>query len=317
MLKFIFSVTFLHSAIIFAMPLIFASMAALISNKAGILNINIEGSMSITALTGALVSHFTGSWVIGMLAAMLSGIIMSLILAYCSLLLRTDSTLAGIALNTFTTGFCILILYMVLGVKGDSSQAPSVMVPDLKLPVLSRIPVLGKVIFEQNFMVYLGIVCVILVSILLNRSRLGIRIKATGYNPAAAKAAGINTDRYKAYSLMICGALTGLGGAFLSMVYLSYFSVGVVAGKGFIGLAAEAMGGGVPVLTALFAVLFGAVDYFAVGAQSVLQIPYQLLNTLPYIMTMLALIIYSVKSNAQNRKTLKKETLEYEKSMGA
>lgn len=301
MLKFIFSETFFYSTIVFAMPIIFASMAALISNRAGTLNINIEGSMSISALVGALVSHFSRSWVIGVLAAVITGILMALVLAYCSILLKTDTTLTGIALNTFATGFCILVLYIVLGVKGDSSQAPSYTIPNLKLPVLSQIPVLGKILFEQNFMVYLGVLCVIFISVMLNKSKLGVRIKAVGYNPMAAKAAGIHVDRYKAYSLIICGALAGLGGAFLSMVYLSYFSIGMVAGKGFIGLAAEAMGGGIPIFTVLFSILFGAVDYFAVGAQSVLQMPYQLLNTLPYLMAMFALIIYSVKSNKHNK----------------
>jgi simple sugar transport system permease protein len=102
------------------------------------------------------------------------------------------------------------------------------------------------------------------------------------------------------YSLIICGVFAGLGGAFLSMVYLSYFSAGMVAGRGFIGIAAEAMGAGAPILTMLFAVLFGAFDYFSVGAQSVLKVPYELLNTLPYLMTVAALIIYSIKTRKKN-----------------
>jgi ABC-type uncharacterized transport system permease subunit len=292
--KFIFSESFISSSVVFAMPIIFAALAALISNKAGILNINIEGSMSVAALVGALASHYGCHWMIGLLAAVLAAVTMSLILAYCSVYLRTDSTLAGIALNTFATGVSILILYLVLGVKGDSSQAPSCMVPDIVVPFLSKIPVVG-ILFRQNLMVYLGILCLVLVSFLLRRTKMGLRIKVVGYNPEAARAAGISVSRYRVYALIQSGIFAGLGGAFLSMVYLSYFSVGMVAGKGFIGLAAEAMGGGVPVFTALFAFLFGAVDYFSVGAQSVLGIPYQLLNTLPYLMAMLALVIYSVR----------------------
>lgn len=296
MFRFVFSWTFIQSSIVFAMPIMFAALAALISNKAGTLNINIEGAMSLAALTGSLASHYSNSWIIGLLAAIIAGVAMSFILSYCSVILRTDTTLAGIALNSLATGVCILALYIFLGVKGDSSQAPSTMIPKITIPVLSEIPVLGKLLFNQNLMVYIGILCLVFVSILLRKTRLGLRIKAAGYNPVAMEAAGIPVNRYKTYSLIICGIFTGLGGAFLSMVYLSYFSVGMVAGKGFIGLAAEAMGGGIPIFTALFAFLFGAVDYFSIGAQSVLGIPYQLLNTLPYLMAMLSLVVYSART---------------------
>ena len=300
MFNFIFSESFISSSIIFAMPIIYAALAALISNKAGILNINIEGSMSVAALVGALVSHYSEHWFIGLLAAVAAGIMMSLILSYCSIYLKTDSTLAGVALNTLATGSCILILYIFLGVKGDSSQAPSTVVPDITIPFLSDIPVLG-LLFRQNLMAYIAILSLMFISFLLTKTRLGMRIRVAGYNPAAARAAGISVNKYRVYALLFCGAFAGLGGAFLSMVYLSYFSVGMVAGKGFIGLAAEAMGDGIPIFTVLFAFLFGAVDYFSIGAQSVLGIPYQLLNTLPYLMAMLSLVIYSVKN--RNKKT--------------
>lgn len=131
-------------------------------------------------------------------------------------------------------------------------------------------------------------------SFLLKRTKLGSRIRATGFNPVAAESVGINTKVVKLKALIICGVFVGLGGVFLSMCYLQYFSVGMVAGRGFIGIAAEAMGMGNPWFTALFAFLFGAVDYFSVGAQTVLEFPYELLNTLPYIMTIVALVIYAV-----------------------
>lgn len=315
MFKFIFSETFISSSIFFAVPVIFAAMGALISNKAGILNINIEGSMSVAALTGALASHYSGQWLAGLLAAVLAGIVMSLLLSFCAIYLKTDSALAGIALNTFATGSSILLLYTFLGVKGDSSQAPSTVVPQITVPYLSDIPVIG-VLFDQNVMGYLCILCLVFLSLLLKKTRLGLRIKAAGYNPSAAKAAGISVSRYRVYALLICGVFAGLGGAFLSMVYLSYFSAGMVAGKGFIGLAAEAMGGGVPVFTVLFAFLFGAVDYFSVGAQSVLGIPYQLLNTLPYLMAMLSLVLYSVKKRSTKTNHCIKGESNHEKSMG-
>ena len=183
---------------------------------------------------------------------------------------------------------------MVIGVKGDSSLKPSVIIPDINIPLLSKIPIIGKALFGQNLLVYLAVLAVVFVVLLLNRTKLGMHIKAVGYNEEAAKSVGIKVNKIKIISLVFTGIFAGLGGAYLSMVYFSYFSAGMVAGRGFIGIAAEAMGQGNPLLTLLFAVLFGAVDYFAVGSQTVLSFPYELLNTLPYLMTIIALIIFAV-----------------------
>lgn len=301
MISFIFSENFLNSSISYALPIIFAAFAALISNKANIVSINIEGSMSVSALCGALVSYYTQSWVIGLLAAIAAGIGMSQLLALSAIRLKTDSFLSGIALNTFASGLCVLVLYLVLGVKGDSSMAPSVLIPQIRVPLLSQIPVIGPALFAQNLLFYVAIISLFALLFLLYRTRLGTKIRATGYNPEATASVGIKTGRVQTISLVFCGIFCGLGGAYLSMANLGYFSAGMVSGRGFIGIAAEAMGAGKPVLTMLFSLLFGAVDYFAVGGQTVISAPYELLNTLPYIMTLAALLIYSVT----NKKRLK------------
>ena len=301
MISFIFSENFLNSSISYALPIIFAAFAALISNKANIVSINIEGSMSVSALCGALASYYTHSWLIGLLAAIAAGIGMSQLLALSAIRLKTDSFLSGIALNTFASGLCVLVLYLVLGVKGDSSMAPSVLIPQIRIPLLSQIPVIGPALFAQNLLFYVAIISLFALLFLLYRTRLGTKIRATGYNPEATASVGIKTGRVQTISLVFCGIFCGLGGAYLSMANLGYFSAGMVSGRGFIGIAAEAMGAGKPVLTMLFSLLFGAVDYFAVGGQTVISAPYELLNTLPYIMTLAALLIYSVT----NKKRLK------------
>lgn len=294
MVEFIFSETFITSSIVFSLPILFAALAALISNKANILNINIEGSMSIAALTGALTSYYFDSWIIGLVCAVLIGVVMSLCLAMATFKLKADSMLTGIALNTFATGATVFTLYQFLGVKGDSSMAPSVVIPNLEIPILSSIPIVGEIVFSQNILFYLAVLVAISFKLLLDKTKLGLYIKAVGYNEAAAKSVGIHPKQIKTIALVFCGICAGLGGAYLSMVYLPYFSAGMVGGRGFIGIAAEAMGGGMPGFTVLFAFLFGAVDYFSVGAQAVLGIPYELLNTLPYIMTVVSLIVYSI-----------------------
>ncbi|MBE5811369.1 MAG: ABC transporter permease [Clostridiales bacterium] len=302
MLDWIFSESFLVNVIAYAIPIIFASYASLISNKAGISAINIEGAMSVAAVTGALVSHFANSWVIGLICAMTAGILMMMLLALSALKLKADSFLSGIALNTFATGACLLIVKGVLDGRTDSSTAPSVLVPSVNIPLLSDIPVIGKAIFSQNLLFFIMLAVLALLILLLNCTRLGVQIKTAGYHPEAGESVGVSVKRTRVIALIICGAMAGLGGAYLSMANLGYFSAGMVSGRGFIGIAAEAMGAGMPVKTTLFALLFGAVDYFAVGGQTVLSFPYELLNTLPYLMTLLALTIYAA---AHNKKTNK------------
>lgn len=297
MLDWIFSESFLVNVIAYAIPIIFASYASLISNKAGISAINIEGAMSVAAVTGALVSHFANSWVIGLICAMTAGILMMMLLALSALKLKADSFLSGIALNTFATGACLLIVKGVLDGRTDSSTAPSVLVPNVNIPLLSDIPVIGKAIFSQNLLFFIMLAVLALLILLLNCTRLGVQIKTAGYHPEAGESVGVSVKRTRVIALIICGVMAGLGGAYLSMANLGYFSAGMVSGRGFIGIAAEAMGAGMPVKTTLFALLFGAVDYFAVGGQTVLSFPYELLNTLPYLMTLLALTIYAAAHN--------------------
>ena len=302
MLDWIFSESFLMNVIAYAIPIIFAAYASLISNKAGISAINIEGAMSVAAVTGALVSHYANSWVIGLVCAMAAGILMMMLLALSALKLKADSFLSGIALNTFATGACLLIVKGVLAGRTDSSTAPSVLVPNVNIPLLSDIPVIGKAIFGQNLLFFIMLIALGLLIVLLNCTRLGVQIKTAGYHPEAGESVGVSTRRTRVIALIICGAMAGLGGAYLSMANLGYFSAGMVSGRGFIGIAAEAMGAGMPVKTTLFALLFGAVDYFAVGGQTVLSFPYELLNTLPYLMTLLALTIYAAAHNRKNNK---------------
>lgn len=294
MLEWIFSENFLCGVISYAVPIIFAAYASLISNKAGIAAINIEGSMSVAAMTGALVSHFSGSWGVGLLAAVAAGMLMMYILAVSALHLKADSFLCGIALNTFANGICLLVVKGVLDGHTDTSTAPSTRIPNLTIPGFSRIPVIGKALFDQNMLFYIMLGCLAFLIILLNRTEMGVRIRAVGHNPAASASVGISVKKTRTVALLICGAMAGLGGAYLSMANLGYFSCGMVSGRGFIGIAAESMGLSMPGKTTLFALLFGAVDFFAVGSQTVITFPYELLNTLPYLMTLAALVIYAV-----------------------
>jgi ABC-type uncharacterized transport system permease subunit len=304
-IELLFSEEFLFTSIQLTVPILFAALAALIANKSGIVNINIEGSMSVSALVGALISFYTKSYFFGILAGIITGIIMGMILAFCGHKLKTDTTLSGVALNIFASGFVVFLLYAILGTKGDTTAAPSTAIPYLRIKFLKDIPYIG-VLFEQNLLFYLAIFTVVLLSLLINKTKLGLHIRSVGYNAEAARSVGISVEKTQLIALIISGALSGLGGVFLSMSYLSTFNSGMVAGRGFIGLAAEAMGAGNPFLTLVFSYLFGAVSAFAISAQIALDIPYELLNTLPYLMTILALVFYSLQKNKKRVKKGKK-----------
>jgi simple sugar transport system permease protein len=239
---------------------------------------------------------------------------MGLVLAFCAHRLKTDPVLAGVALNIFASGFVVFLLYAILGTKGDTTGAPSTMIPYVKIPYLKDVPYLG-VLFEQNLLFYIALLAIFSLAFLINRTRLGLRIKAVGHNPEAAKSVGISVPGIQTVALIFAGALSGLGGVFLSMSYLSTFNSGMVAGRGFIGLAAEAMGAGNPFLTLLFSYIFGIVSAFALSAQIALDIPYELLNTLPYLMTVLALVFYSLRKKRIRLFIRGKENVN-EKSMG-
>ncbi len=300
MLEWLFSESFLQNALAYAVPIVFAAYASLLSDMAGISAINIEGAMSFAALAGALSSYASSSWAVGLMAAMMAGMMMMALLSFAAQHLHTDSFLTGIALNTFSSGLCLLLVKGLLEGRGDTSTAPSVTVPFVDIPLLKDIPVLGKALFSQNLMFYLMIVCSALLVVLLRRTALGVRMKTAGCHAQAGESVGISTRKTRWVALLLCGAMAGLGGAYLSMANLGYYSTGMVAGRGFIGISASAMGMGKPLMTTLFAMLFGAVDYFTIGAQTVVSFPYELLNILPYLMTLVALIVYSLINRRKN-----------------
>jgi len=300
-----------------ATPLIFAALAALFSDRAGVINISIEGTMLMSALAGAIFSSMTNNGYVGILMAVVMGIAMGYVFALCVLYLKADNILTGIALNLFCAGLAILVVYAITGNKSDY---PSVAIASFSIPLLKDIPFIGKILFQDiDVLTYIAIILVFASAYVFKKTVLGLRIRSVGKNEQAAASVGINPNKVKTIALVIAGGLAGLGGAYMSLGYMSSFNTGMIAGRGFIGLAAEAIGGGNPYLTALFALLFGAVNALSLTAQtfSSVSIPYELLNTLPYIVTIIGMVVYAMVKirKAKKRRILKKEA-KYEKSLG-
>lgn len=299
------SPSFLYAVLRLSTPILLATMAALISDRAGVTNISIEGAMLFAALMGVVGSAAAQSSWAGLLVAILAGMAFSLLLAFFHLWLRTNLVLTCIALNSLSSGLTIFILFMLTGDRGVSTALHSVDLPKLDIPLIKDIPFLGEVISGQNVLTYLAVLVVILVAVLLYKTKLGTYIRAVGENPNAIETAGFPARRIRFYALMISGAIAGMGGAFMSMAYVSGFTKDMVSGRGFIALAAEAMGRGRPLLSSLAALLFGFTDSLANNLQ-VLGLPSDLARMFPYVITIAALSVYAGRVSRQRRAKRKK-----------
>lgn len=304
-LKAILSGAFIASVLRISTPLILPALGGLISDLAGSINIALEGTMLVAAFTGVVVSAYTQSWVLGILAGLIAGVLFSLILAFAHLYLGTDIILAGIALNIMAQGGTIFLLYTLTGDKGNSSTLASLKVPDVIIPGVHNIPVIGDIFSGHPIFVYLAFLLTWLVSVFLYRTRLGTHLRAVGENPEAAASVGINVNRVKVIAIAFSGFFAALGGLNMSMAYLSLFQNAMVAGRGFIALAAVYLGGRKPWGTLLAAIVFGFAQALAINLGS-LKIPPQLVQMIPYAVTILALVFYNLRQASQARERARK-----------
>lgn len=279
-------------------PILFAALAALVAEKSGLFNIGVEGIMLIAALTGVVVSAKTGNTYVGLLAAIVAGSLGGFMIAYAVISLKTDAVISGIAMNMIGSGGTVFLLYILTGNKGISSTLKSGVIPAINIPLIKDIPILGEIISGQNLMTYLAFLMVYLMWFFLNKTPLGLRIRAVGENEHAADSVGVFVDKTRYIALLISGALAGMGGAYMSMGYVSWFSKDMTAGRGFIGLAAMTLGGVKPVGSMVASLLFGMADALSNYLQSI-GLPSLFLLTIPYIVTLLGLVLYAVRKKQQ------------------
>lgn len=301
MMNVIFSTDFFFTAIRVMTPILFAALACMVFTKGGIDSIGTEGIMLCCALAGPLGSYVTKSAFAGVVIAMIIGAALSCLFGYVTISLKSEPVLAGIALNTLASGLTIFVIYYATGEKGSTQSLMSPTVPNVQIPLLKSIPVLGAIFSGHSVLTYLGLIIMVLLAFFIYRTPSGLRIRSVGENPEAAQSVGISVIKYKYMALIIAGTLCGLGGAYMSMSYVSFFSKEMIAGRGFIGMAAESMGRGTPWGVTLSALLFGAADSLAIRLQ-LLQLPAQLIQTIPYVITIVAIAIYSYSRSKQKRK---------------
>lgn len=301
MFDYTFIVDFLFMWIRVATPILLCALGAVICQQSGVVNLGMEGIMLISALAGVLGSAFGGNLFWGVVAGIGSALIVSIIFAYFHLVLKANAVLCGTAINTIAGGLTVFTLQLATGEKGSSSSLKSYAFPNIQIPIIKDIPILGDIISGHNTLTYFALIMVILLSIFLYKMPMGLRIRAVGENPSAAASVGLNVTRLRFLAIMLCGVLTGLGGMYLSMGYLTMFTRGMVAGRGFIALAACAMGQATPIGVLISSGVFSFFD----GLSNVLQmlrIPSEFIQMLPYVATIVGITLYSIQKQSRHKK---------------
>ena len=300
-LEAIFSTTFLFSVIRVVTPLILASMGAVITSNAGITNIGIEGIMLVSALSGVFSSAFGfGPW-FGFLIAIITGVLCSLAIGYVSMSLKANSVLTCIAFNTMAIGGTVYFMYAVVKDKGTTISLDSGKLPSVEIPIIKDIPILGDILSNHNVVSYIAFLMIIVVYILLYKTPLGLRIRSAGKAPTALSSVGVSLLKTRYIALGISGILGGMAGAFMSMGYVTWFSKNMTAGRGFIALAADAMGNSTPIGAALSSLLSAVAEALSYSLQ-ITSIPPELVQMLPYLVTIIGLVVYAAKKNSSDKK---------------
>ncbi|MDA3938138.1 MAG: ABC transporter permease [Spirochaetia bacterium] len=295
LLSSIFSTGFAFAILRVMTPLLFPALGVAVSELAGSINISLEGIMLMAAFFGVIVSAFTGSLFLALIAGMAAGVMMGALLAYFHLKMKADIIMGAIALNMFAMGMTIFLLYIFTGDKGSTSSLQSLVFPSIEIPLLKSIPILGEIFSGHNILTYVALLAVPFFYVLMFKTPLGLRIRAVGQNPHAAESVGINVDKIKLYALMLSGFFGSLGGLYLSMGYVSWFSRDMTAGRGFIAIAAATLGGNMPLGVLLSSLLFGFVNSIAIYIAS-LNVPSELIQMIPYLVTLIALAVFAMRA---------------------
>jgi len=300
----VLSPQFIFTVLRVSTPLIFAAMAALVVRKGGMICIAFEAMMLFAALGGVIGSAYSQNLFVGILSGIASGMLIAVLFAYFVLVLKANSVLTGLALNIFASGSTVYVMYILTGNKGQSTALRSLNFPSISLPIIRGIPGLREMLSGHNIMTYIAFIAVFVVYILIYRTTLGLRIRSVGESPHAAESVGISVIKTQLIALAIGGLLASLGGMFMSMGYLQFFIRDMMSGRGFIGIAANNLGGGVPIWSLIAALFFGSADALG-NVLQILGIPSEFMQMLPYAVTIVALVFVGGVRRESKPKVLK------------
>ncbi len=275
------------SGIRLATPYLYASIGESLGQRSGVLNLGVEGQMLLGAFAGFYVTFVTENAWLGLLAALTVGAVMGLLMAVISVTLQAQQGISGIGIYLFGLGLSDLLFKVMVGtVETVVGFRPA------HIPFMSSIPVAGKIFFQHNVLVYGAFLLVPLAWFILNKTTLGLKIRAVGENPEAADSLGVSVVRVRYFTLIMGGTLSGIAGASLSIALLNVFQQNLTSGLGFIAVALVYFGGWRPVGVMAGALIFSTVNALQVWMQTLgVPIPPELAIMLPYVLTIVALVV--------------------------
>jgi simple sugar transport system permease protein len=280
-----------------ATPIIFATMGEILSERAGVLNLGIEGIMLIGAMSGFVTTLLSGSLWLGVAVSAIVGLLFGLLMAFLAVYLGLSQHVSGLGITLFATGLSMFVYRLVVG----SPIVPPTIAPfsQLSIPLLSSIPIIGEAFFRQYSLVYIAWLMVLLLWILLYKTNWGLSIRTVGENPFAADTVGINVNRTRTICLAVGGALMGVGGSYLTLAHQNMFLIDVVGGRGWVSIAMVIFGNWDPVWGTAGAFMFGFLDALQLRIQAMgFSIPFHLFLVIPYIVTIAALVGVSSRAGA-------------------
>ncbi|NMB94834.1 MAG: ABC transporter permease [Flexilinea flocculi] len=290
-----FFVSIFASTIRLATPILLTALGEIYTQRSGILNLGLEGTMTMSAMAGFVCAYFSKNLFIGFLGGIIVGMICSAFMAFLSITVRANQVIAGTALTILGIGFSSFIYRIIFGIQKLPPQVDSLTKFDI--PLLSSIPYIGTIFFQHNLIVYLAYILAVISWIVLEKTTFGLNVKAVGEHPRAADSKGINVSKVRYTAVIIGGAFAGLSGAFMSIAYMNSFSDTMIAGRGFIAVAVVVFARWNPLRAMVGSLLFGIASALQIRFQAIgVPIPNQFLLMLPYLVTIIALITVSKKA---------------------
>ena len=302
-MDFLSNPAFWNSVIRSMSPVLLTAMGASIARKAGLINLAHEGVMLVSALAGVMGSAYSGSLLVGMLCGVFFAVAIELLMAYFTLILKSDIVITGVAINLAAAGGTVFVMYSAIQDRGVTARLLSLNFPTLELPFIKDMPFWGRVFSGHSILTYFAFLSIIVVYIFIYKTTYGKKIRAVGQMPDAASSVGISVVKTQTVAFLLCGIFVGFGGMFLSMAYMTMFTANMTAGRGFIALAATNMAGGNPLGAFAGAVVYGFSSSLANYMQNAHILPLELIMAFPYLFIVVVYALFSyfdMKRNKEN-----------------
>lgn len=287
-------VNLLTRAVMMSTPLFLGALGEVYAERTGMMVCAIEGIFLIGAWGGFIGTYITGSLLVGLLIAMACGVAMAALYGVITVYMKQQQVVTGTALNILAAGICAFFQRVIFGIPTTPLQIATL--PKIAIPLLSKIPFVGPIFFNQNILTYLAYLLIPVAIFILFKTSLGLTLRSTGENPEAVDVAGINVNRVRFFAVLVAGAISGLAGSFYTVGYLGMFTTSIIGGRGWIAFAICFLGNWNPKGVVLGTLAFGFADAIAIYIQAVSGstiFPNELIIALPYILTILLTIFRS------------------------